>query len=336
MALPIIALTMGCPVGIGPEIIAHALAVPTVYGYGRPVVVGDRAIMERAIRITGVPLSIKLVRDTGLEEELEVGKIHILPASELDPSQCAYGQPTAQTGAAMVNYILRAVELALSGRVQAIATGPINKRAMHMAGYSYPGHTELLVEKTGAGPYAMMLAGDRLKVVPVTIHMPLRDVSARLTPEMIIEKLTVTNDALRRYFDLERPRLAVSALNPHAGEGGLFGDEELKIIAPAIESAKALGIDARGPFPADTFFYRASQGEFDAVICMYHDQALIPLKLLHFKDGVNITLGLPIIRTSVDHGTAYDLAGTGKADPSSLLAALKFAARMAEHSGRRD
>lgn len=328
MALPIIALTMGCPVGIGPEIIARALAEPEVYSYCHPVVVGDRAIMERAVETTGAGLDIRLVEDiTG--EEMTAGQIHLLVASELDPARCIYGRPTDRTGAAMVNYILRAIELALSGHVQAVTTGPINKEAMHRAGYSYPGHTELLAEKTGARHYAMMLAGDRLKVVPVTIHLALREVAARLTSKGIVEKLTITDDALRRYFGLERPRLAVSALNPHAGEGGLFGDEESRVIIPAIETAKGLGIGVQGPFPGDTVFYRASQGEFDAVIAMYHDQALIPLKLLHFKDGVNITLGLPIIRTSVDHGTAYDLAGSGKADPSSLLAALRFAARMA-------
>lgn len=331
MALPIIALTMGCPVGIGPEIIACALAVPDVYGYCRPMVVGDRAIMERAVRITGVGLGIRLVADTGVE--LEPGTISLLPVSRLEPARCVYGQPTAETGAAMVGYVQRAIELALSGQVQAITTGPINKEAMHLAGYRYPGHTELLVEKTGAQQYAMMLAGERLRVVPVTIHLALRQVAEQLTAEKIVEKLTVTHHSLQQYFGLERPRLAVSALNPHAGEGGLFGDEESRIIVPAIETAKGLGIDVRGPFPADSVFYRASRGEFDAVVAMYHDQALIPLKLLHFKDGINITLGLPIIRTSVDHGTAYDLAGSGRADPSSLLAALKCAARMGQCSG---
>ncbi|MDQ7837339.1 MAG: 4-hydroxythreonine-4-phosphate dehydrogenase PdxA [Thermodesulfobacteriota bacterium] len=329
---------MGCPVGIGPEIIARSLALHEVYTYCRPVVVGDRAIMERAVKTTGVSLDISVIKEADIEQigrTFRQGdrpeKIFLLPVSGLDSAQCVYGRPTARTGAAMVNYILRAIELALSGRVQAITTAPINKEAMHMAGYEYPGHTELLAEKTGEKEYAMMLAGDRLKVVPVTIHLPLRDVATRLTREKILENLIVTDSALRRYFGLEQPRLAVAALNPHAGEGGLFGDEEVRIIAPAIDAAKRLGIDAAGPFPADTVFYRASQGEFAAVIAMYHDQALIPLKLLHFKDGVNITLGLPIIRTSVDHGTAYDLAGSGKADPSSLLAALRLAARMAGH-----
>ncbi|MEW6328095.1 MAG: 4-hydroxythreonine-4-phosphate dehydrogenase PdxA [Thermodesulfobacteriota bacterium] len=329
---------MGCPVGIGPEIIARSLATREVYTYCRPVVVGDRAIMERAVKTTGVSLDISVIKEADIEQieySFRQGdrpeKIFLLPFSELDPAQCVYGRPTARTGAAMINYILRAIELALSGCVQAITTAPINKEAMHMAGYEYPGHTELLAEKTGARQYAMMLAGDRLKVVPVTIHLPLRDVAARLTQDKIVENLIVTDLALRQYFGLEQPRLAVSALNPHAGEGGLFGDEEVKIIGPAIDAAKGLGIDARGPFPADTVFYRAGQGEFDAVIAMYHDQALIPFKLLHFKDGVNITLGLPIIRTSVDHGTAYDLAGSGRADPSSLLAALKLAAYMATH-----
>jgi 4-hydroxythreonine-4-phosphate dehydrogenase len=226
--------------------------------------------------------------------------------------------------------IAEAVRLALQGEVDAITTAPISKKALADAGYSYPGHTELLAELTGTQHYAMMLAGEKLKVVPVTIHCALRDVFRLLTTEKIVTAMRITHGALQEYFNLPQPRIAVAALNPHAGEGGLFGEEEGTLIAPALEQARTMGIDVSGPVPPDTLFYHAAAGRYDAVICMYHDQALIPLKLLHFDEAVNVTLGLPIIRTSVDHGTAYDIAGTGRANPASLVNALKMAAMMAE------
>jgi 4-hydroxythreonine-4-phosphate dehydrogenase len=208
-------------------------------------------------------------------------------------------------------------------------TCPISKAAIHAAGIKFPGHTELLAERCGCDKVVMMLAGERLRVCLVTTHLAYRAVPAALTEHEILATLTIVDRALRRDFGLVRPRLGVLALNPHAGEGGLFGREEAELIAPAIARARAAGIDASGPHSADTFFHFAVQGAADAVICMYHDQGLIPLKLLHFEDAVNVTLGLPIIRTSVDHGTAYDLAGTGKASSASLVAALRMADRMA-------
>jgi 4-hydroxythreonine-4-phosphate dehydrogenase len=230
----------------------------------------------------------------------------------------------------MYAYIAEAVRLSVRGEVDAITTAPISKKALSDAGYSYPGHTELLAELTGTAHYVMMLAGEKLKVVPVTIHCALRDVFRLLTTEKIVTAISITHRTLQDYFRLPQPRIAVAALNPHAGEGGLFGNEEEKIIVPALEQAHALGIDAAGPLPPDTLFYHAAAGRYDAVVCMYHDQALIPLKLLHFDEAVNVTLGLPIIRTSVDHGTAYDIAGTGRANPASLSNALKMASMMAE------
>jgi 4-hydroxythreonine-4-phosphate dehydrogenase len=210
-----------------------------------------------------------------------------------------------------------------------MVTGPISKASLNLAGYRYPGHTELLAERTGANEVAMMLAGGRFRVVLATIHCPLSEVSERLSLDALIRLFTLTLRALQQDFGISKPSLGVAALNPHASEGGLFGDEEKEIIIPAVLEARGRGLAVSGPFPADTLFWRHAQGEFDAICAMYHDQGLIPLKLLHFMDAVNITLGLPIIRTSVDHGTAYDLAGTGDAHPGSLKAAIFMAAEMA-------
>ena len=229
----------------------------------------------------------------------------------------------------MVSYITSATDMALQGRIDAMVTCPINKQAMHMAGYFYNGHTELIAEKTKSTDFAMMLAGDKLRVVLVTIHIPLKDVPLVLSKEKILQTIIITGSSLYMRFGIENPRIAVAGLNPHAGEGSMFGDEEERIILPAVNLAKSKGFDVLGPYPPDTIFYHAKKGLYDAVICMYHDQGLIPFKMIHFTDGVNTTLGLPIIRTSVDHGTAYDIAGKGKADPGSLTAAIKMAAEQA-------
>ena len=235
----------------------------------------------------------------------------------------------------MVSYILNAVELALNKEVAGIVTGPISKTALHLAGYRDPGHTELLADRTGAGNVAMMLAGGNFRVVLATIHCALAEVPERLTLEGLLRLFSLTCRALQHDFGISQPHLGVAALNPHASEGGLFGEEEKEIIIPAVLEARGQGLPVSGPFPADTLFWRHAQGEFDAICAMYHDQGLIPLKLLHFMDAVNITLGLPIIRTSVDHGTAYDLAGSGKAHPGSLKAAILLAADMARRKTSR-
>jgi 4-hydroxythreonine-4-phosphate dehydrogenase len=229
----------------------------------------------------------------------------------------------------MFRYIEEAVRLCLGGEAAAMATAPINKEALNRAGHKYPGHTELLAEMTGTKDFVMMLAGERLRVALVTIHEALADVPRLLTRDRILSTIRIVHRDVDRYFK-RNPRLAVLALNPHCGEGGLFGVEEKNVIAPTVDAARREGIDAVGPLSADTLFHFAVHGEYDAVVCMYHDQGLIPLKLLHFDDGVNITLGLPIIRTSVDHGTAYNLAGTGKASELSMAAAIRTAARMAK------
>jgi len=244
------------------------------------------------------------------------------------------GRPIPEGGRAMVDWIIRGVKMCRTGQVQAMVTCPINKALMQRAGHLYDGHTQLIAHLTDTPDYVMMLGGDRLRVALVTIHCALRDVSGILNREMIYKTILITARALMNDFGLKTPRLAVAALNPHGGEGGLFGSEEEEIILPAIQRADEEGIHVAGPFPADTLFYKAASGQFDAVVAMYHDQGLIPLKLLHFSDGVNVTLGLPIIRTSVDHGTAYDIAGTGRADSSSLKAAIRMAALMVKERGK--
>ena len=229
----------------------------------------------------------------------------------------------------MAECIIEAVAMARAGKIAAIVTAPINKMVLHDAGYNYPGHTEMLAELTGTKDVVMMLAGEKLRVVLVTIHCAYTEVPKLLCVEKILKTITITHESLKNLLAGKNPRLAVAGLNPHAGEGGLFGEEEKNLIAPAVAQACRLGIDAVGPAPSDTLFYYAARGRYDAVVCMYHDQGLIPLKLLHFDTGVNVTLGLPVIRTSVDHGTAYDIAGKGIASPASLVNAIKMAVQMA-------
>jgi 4-phospho-D-threonate 3-dehydrogenase / 4-phospho-D-erythronate 3-dehydrogenase len=330
MDKPVIAVTMGDPSGIGPEIVAAALADREISAICSPLVLGDRGAIERGIAVAGVALKIETLHGDALPpSEPRQGLLYLRELSNLTPEQMVYGRPTPAGGDASFRYICEAARLCKEGKAAAIATAPINKESMNSAGHHYPGHTELLAELTGTDQVVMMLAGDRLRVTLVTIHEALSKVPELVTFDRVLSTIRITHDALSRWF-CATPRLAVLALNPHCGEGGLFGDEEGKVIAPAIAAAREAGIDAVGPLSADTLFHFAAGGGYDAVVCMYHDQGLIPLKLLHFDDGVNVTLGLPIIRTSVDHGTAYDLAGTGKASAASMKAALVMAAGMAE------
>jgi 4-hydroxythreonine-4-phosphate dehydrogenase len=326
---PLLALTMGDPVGVGPEIMVMALADPEVYRVCRPLIIGDLPALERA-RARLAPAQT-IHRAASPEAGLyKPGTVDLLALSRLAPEDLHYGRPTRAGGAAMVSYILTAIDLALKGKAAGLVTGPISKAAMNLSGYAYPGHTELLAERTGAPEVAMMLAGGEFRVVLATIHCALAEVPGRLKEEGLVRLFHLISRALSRDFGLARPGLGVAALNPHAGEGGMFGREEETIIAPAVARAQAAGLMVQGPYPADTLFWRHAQGEFAAIVAMYHDQGLIPLKLLHFMDAANVTLGLPIIRTSVDHGTAYDLAGTGRAHPGSLKAAIRMAAEMAQ------
>lgn len=325
---PLVAVTMGDPSGVGPEIIAKALADPQICRVCRPLVLGDQAAMERAISITGARLGMNLVSGESSFAGLSDNVVNLLPLSELSHVDMEFGRPSPKAGDAVYRYIKEAAGLCLSGKAAAMATAPINKEALNRAGHEYPGHTELLAELTGAKEFVMMLAGERLRVALVTIHEAIADVPALITRDRVLSTIRTVHKDVGRYFRKD-PRLAVLALNPHSGEGGLFGNEEKDIIGPAVDTARNEGIDAVGPLSADTLFHFAARGDYDAVVCMYHDQGLIPLKLLHFDDGVNITLGLPIIRTSVDHGTAYNLAGTGRASEASMVAAITMAARMA-------
>jgi 4-hydroxythreonine-4-phosphate dehydrogenase len=326
---PLIGISMGDPAGIGPEIIVKALAEGKVYDYCRPLVLGDPHGMDSALSRISRSAELHLI-STPSDAAGRPGQIDLLPLSDLK-SGVSPGNPTLEGGAAMVSYIVKAVEMAQRGQIEAMVTCPINKALMHQAGYHFEGHTQLIANLTGTRDYVMMLAGERLRVALVTIHCSLKEVPLALSKEKIYRTICITAEAMRRDFGFETPSLAVAALNPHAGEEGLFGREEAVMIEPAVKQARDRGYDVVGPFPADTLFHKAASGRFQAVVAMYHDQGLIPLKLLHFSDAVNVTLGLPIIRTSVDHGTAYDIAGKDTADASSLKAAIQMAARMVKN-----
>jgi len=330
--LPRIAITMGDPSGIGPEIIVKALPSEDISRVCRPIILGDVGLLRTVSRSIG-PRSFHVMANPR-DISKRPGMVDVVPVSRLQEDSVTPGQPTREGGKAMVDYILRAVELATSGQVSAMVTCPISKELMNQAGYEFEGHTELIAHLTHTKDYVMMLAGERLRVALVTIHCPLRDVAEKINKKLIVKTVTITCHALEKDFAIKNPRVAVAALNPHAGESGLFGREDIEIIKPAVEEASNSGLSVEGPFPADTVFYHALKGRFDAVVAMYHDQGLIPLKLLHFSDAVNLTLGLPIVRTSVDHGTAYDIAGKGIADPSSLIAAIKMAAKIVKERQR--
>lgn len=323
-------ITMGDPTGIGPELILQALRDNLYDQLRHPLrVIGDIGVLARAAESLEVEPRIHRQDDSLATISLRDQNLSVVSCSQLDGTSLQSGQPDSACGKAMARYVEFAIAECRTEKAAGIVTCPINKAAINAAGFHFPGHTELLAERCGVDKVVMMLAGEKLKVCLVTTHLPLRDIAAGLTQREIIETVRITDRALREHFAIHHPRLAVLALNPHAGEGGLFGDEEQQIITPAIHAVQAQGIAASGPHSADTLFHFAAQGHYDAVICMYHDQGLIPLKLLHFDDAVNVTLGLPIIRTSVDHGTAYDLVGTGQANTASLVAALKMADRMA-------
>lgn len=324
-------ITQGDPTGIGPEIIVKALLDGAFDTLSRPLwVAGDAAVLRRAAAVFGVDCD---AAPGGERTRLICGgrALEVVPLSELAADKLVYGRPDIPCGRAMLRYIEWACDACLSGATAAMVTAPISKAAIHAAGCDFPGHTELLAERCGVDKVVMMLAGERLKVCLVTTHLALAEVPRVLSQGEILETIRITDAAFRRFFGLQEPRIAVLALNPHAGEQGMFGDEEPRLIGPAIAAARAEGIAASGPHSADTLFHFAVRGAYDAVVCMYHDQGLIPLKLLHFDDGVNVTLGLPIVRTSVDHGTAYDLAGTGRASAESLVAAVRMAERMAQN-----
>ncbi len=328
-----VAITMGDPCGVGPEIIVQALATGAPYQQCRPIVVGDPLALERALELLGTPLHLQLCSSLS-DYPSDPGCIALYPISRLSMRDLIYGQPTRVTAEATINAIEVAAKAAMANQVDAVCTCPIHKANLHQQGFDFPGHTEFLAHLTGTSDVVMMLAGPRLRVALVTIHEALANVPRLLTTELLARTIDITGTALLRDFAIQRPRIAVAGLNPHAGEQGRFGNEEQILIRPVVDSLDRAPFAVSGPYPPDTVFLRAHSGEFDAVIAMYHDQGLIPIKLVHFHDAVNVTLGLPIIRTSVDHGTAYDLAGTGKAQATSLLEAIRLAVVMSSNRRR--
>ena len=345
---PLLGVTMGDPTGVGPEVILKALQSPPPDC--RVIVLGDLAVLrETAARLASSLHPYQWQPGNALPTNAR--QIPVLALSRLAPAERVPGQPTLAGGDASYRYVENGVRLTLDATLDGLVTAPISKAMWQASGHAYPGHTELLAALTDTTEVRMMLDGSpppflggrpepvegrggkkQLRVILVTTHMPLAQVPRALSCERIEKTITVTATHLRRFYGLPQPRLAVAGLNPHAGEAGAFGDEEQRLIQPAVERARGAGCNVVGPLPADTVFVRAVRGEFDAVICQYHDQALIPLKLLSWEDGVNVTLGLPIIRTSPDHGTAFDIAGHNKASPNSMQAALRLAAEMTQRT----
>lgn len=325
---PLLALTMGDASGSGPEIIAKALAEADIREMCRPVVIGDAATMKEALQITGMPGEVRAIKDVS-EARFEGGIIEVVDLQNIDLAKLTRGRVNTMAGAAAYEYIKMATELTLEGKSDAIVTSAINKEALNKAGYHYDGHTGMLSEMCGTPDVAMMLVAGNLRVSHVSTHVSLREAIDRVRPERILTVVRLTNEAVKE-MGIAEPRLAIAGLNPHSGEDGLFGDEELKYIIPAIKEARRQGYDVVDrALPPDTIFARANDGQFDAAIAMYHDQGHIAVKMLGIWLGVNVTLGLPIIRTSVEHGTNFGKAGKGTADPRSLIAAIKLATTMA-------
>jgi len=315
-----IAITMGDPCGIGPEIIAKLFADPTPLP--STLVLGDEGMLKRAIRLLELPLTVEVI-DSPEDFQSTPNRINVISLSQL-AEDLPFGQLDARAGQAAFDYIRAGIDLALQKKIRAIVTAPINKEALRLADIHYPGHTEILADFSGTKDFAMMLMNDDLRVILVTIHVSLRDAIEQLTIENELMTIHLAHRAMTR-LGIAQPRIAVAGLNPHAGEHGLFGSEDELIVKPAIQQAQAEGIDASGPWPGDTIFMHARQGKFDIVVAQYHDQGLIPVKYLGVDEGVNITVGLPFVRTSVDHGTAFDIAGTGKASHASLRVAVEQA-----------
>jgi 4-hydroxythreonine-4-phosphate dehydrogenase len=329
MSKPLIAVTMGDPAGVGPEVCLQLLANEAVRDFATPVVFGDARLLARCARQTGLPAPRRIVSEiewTDICPSLD--EPAVLDLFGFDAAEFTPGVVSARTGAAAYRYVERSIEAALAGQVAGVATAPLNKEALHAAGIRFPGHTEIFAEKTGAARACMFQYSDEVRASFVTVHCGYAEVPALLTQERILDVIELTAEAMRRIRGTN-PKLAVLGLNPHAGEHGLFGNgEEEMIILPAIEAARARGLTVEGPLPPDTAFLPAKRRSTDAFICMYHDQGHIPLKALAFDTAVNTTLGLPIIRTSVDHGTACDIAWQGKATGSSLFEAVRLAAKL--------
>jgi 4-hydroxythreonine-4-phosphate dehydrogenase len=334
---PILGITMCDPFGVGPEIAVKALTNKDVHSLCRPLMVGDTEVIRKAVALSGLGLKVRSVQSE-IEADFERGQIDLLQPADCSVKELLYGTVSAQAGQAAFSAIKKVLELAQSGRIQAAVTGPINKEAINLAGYDFPGHTEIFAHYTETKDYAMLLIYGDLRVVHVTTHVPFRQVGQMITKKRVLKVIELAHDACQK-FGIIYPRIGVAGLNPHASDGGLFGREEQEHIVPAIEAAKSAGINAEGPVPPDTLFPKAIGGLYDICVAMYHDQGHIPLKVIGFiwnrennrlssVNGVNITLGLPIIRTSVDHGTAFDIAGKGIASPDSMINAIEYAVKL--------
>ena len=324
---PLLAITMGDPAGIGPEIIAKFFAARTGE---KAIVVGDAPILRRAIALLGLTLKIHVITKTA-EAHFRPNEIDVLQIGHV-PDTLPFGQISAVAGRASFDYVMAAINLAKAGAIAGIVTAPLAKEAMKAAGLAYPGHTEILAEFSGTDDFAMMLANEELRVILVTIHVSLRQAIDMVTRARVLATIRLAAQACQAY-GIAKPRIAVAGLNPHAGESGMFGREDIDEIAPAIADANREGLDASGPWPGDTIFMRARRGEFDIVVAQYHDQGLIPVKYMGIEHGVNVTIGLPFVRTSVDHGTAFDIAGTGTADEQSLVYAFDQARKLVSARG---
>ena len=337
MSLPLIGISMGDPAGIGPEITVKALSRDEVWRLCTPLVVGDARVMRSASELLGSSMPVVSISSV---DEIDPGsrKIYVYDLENADPGAFNRGEVSVMAGKAAYEAVVKVIDLAMEKKITATVTAPINKEAINSAGYKYSGHTEIYAHQTGTKDYAMMLAHEDFRVIHVSTHVALREACNRVKKERVLKVIKLADENLKK-MGIPAPRIAVAGLNPHAGENGLFGREEIEEISPAIEEAKSLNIDARGPFPPDTVFSMAEGGMFDMVVVMYHDQGHIPLKLTGFKydrekkkwkdvSGVNITLGLPIIRSSVDHGTAFDQAGKGTASDASMVNAIEYAVKL--------
>lgn len=320
-----IAITMGDSGGIGPEIVLKALSLPDVRKICMPVVIGDMNVIESAKKLLRLSTKLKVIESIS-EVKQTKDIIHIIHQSN-SIKDGILNKPTLESGRACILFIKKAVEFALNKEVDAIVTAPISKESLKMAGSKWPGHTEMLANLSGTKDYAMMLAGGPLRVILVTIHTALRNVPNLITRKKILKTIYLAKKGCEM-FSIKSPKIAVAGLNPHAGESGIFGNEEIKKIIPAIKDARKEGIEVKGPYPPDTIFHKAYKREVDIVVCMYHDQGLIPLKMIAFDKGVNITVGLPFVRTSPDHGTAYDIAWKGIANPSSMIEAIRLGVKL--------
>lgn len=325
MSKPKIGITMGDAAGIGPEIIVKTLNERKVYKWCSPIVLGDVKVMQIALRSTGLNLKIHPVKEIS-KAQFEYGTVDVLDFNNIDIDRLKMGRVSEMCGKAAVVYTQEAAKMAMNKQIQAMVSAPLNKESMRKAGYHYSSQTNIIGELTSSENYSLMSIFNHLRVLTVTSHIPLRKVCELITKKRVLDTIILANSSMKTLFRVTQPKIGISALNPHAGEGGIFGKEEIEEIMPAVRKANSLGIKARGPIPADTIFVKARRGEFDIVVALYHDQAFIPVKVLGFGRIVTVVAGVPVIRTSVAHGTAFDIAGKNLADHRNFLQAVKLAA----------